>query len=79
MTYEQHRDECGRCKAVDNHRLNISRCEEGKFLLRAEEDREPGVRHIDSLTEWFKAGQRKDAVLTMGEWEAAVREWKHTQ
>jgi hypothetical protein len=33
----------------------------------------PEVRHV-SLIEW-----RKDAVLTMGEWNAAVAEWRRTQ
>jgi hypothetical protein len=46
---------------------------------RDKHEQQPEVRHIESLIEWYRAGQRKDAVLTMGEWLAAVREWKLTQ
>ena len=44
-----------------------------------DEEQQPEVRHVESLTDWFISGQRKDAVLTMAEWEQAVEEWKHTQ
>ena len=44
-----------------------------------ESEVKPEVRHIESLTEWYKSGQRPDAVLTMGEWVAAVRNWRKIQ
>ena len=41
---------------------------------------EPERLHTgDSLIEWFKAGCRLDAVLTLQEWRHAVRDWKKTQ
>jgi hypothetical protein len=40
---------------------------------------EPERLHVESLIEWFKAGQRKDAVLTMQEWRFSVEQWKKTQ
>ena len=49
--------------------------------MQAEErdEQQPDVRHIDSLTDWYRAGQRKDAVLTMAEWEHALREYRRVQ
>jgi hypothetical protein len=41
---------------------------------------EPERLHTgDSLRDWWIAGQRKDAVLTLQEWGHAVRAWKKTQ
>ena len=44
-----------------------------------DEQKQPEVRHIESLTDWYRAGQRKDAVLTMAEWEHALREYRRVQ
>ena len=33
----------------------------------------------ESLREWWVAGQRKDAVLAMAEWEHALREYRKVQ
>jgi hypothetical protein len=46
---------------------------------RDENENQTEVRHIDSLTDWYRAGQRQDAVLTMSEWLAAVKQFKNTQ
>jgi hypothetical protein len=46
---------------------------------RDESEQQPDVRHIESLTDWYKSGQRKDAVLTRGEWEHALREYRRVQ
>jgi hypothetical protein len=43
------------------------------------DEQQPEVRHVESLREWWIAGQRKDAVLTMSEWLAAVKQFKNTQ
>src|ERR1700732_5645511 len=32
-----------------------------------------------TLTDWYQAGQRQDALLTMAEWEHALREYRRVQ
>jgi hypothetical protein len=46
---------------------------------RDEHENQTEVRHIDSLTDWYRAGQRQDAVLTMTEWQHALREYRRVQ
>jgi hypothetical protein len=46
---------------------------------RDEREQQPEVLHVPSLIEWFRAGQRKDAVLTMAEWKHALREYRRVQ
>ena len=43
--------------------------------MQAEERDEQQPEELGmTLTDWYRAGQRKDAVLTMAEWEHALRE-----
>jgi hypothetical protein len=46
---------------------------------REQDEQQPELRHIESLTDWYRAGQRQDAVLTMAEWEHALREYRKVQ
>ena len=57
----------------------LATCLHRTFGDEERDEQQPEVRHIESLTEWYKSGQRKDAVLTMSEWLAAVKQWKTTQ
>jgi hypothetical protein len=51
-----------------------------EVIMQAEERDEQQPEELGmTLTDWYRAGQRKDAVLTMAEWEDALREYRRVQ
>lgn len=48
--------------------------------MQAEERDEQQPEELGmTLTDWYQAGQRQDAVLTMTEWQHALREYRRVQ